>query len=221
MHESAQLCSLKSMPRPKKYRKTDRRIEKFVTEYLKDLNQKQAAIRAGFSTKSAPQTADKLLKKANVIDLIERKLAEQSTRCGVSADRVIREFARIAFTDVRNLVRWDGEKCTVKPSAELTDDEAACIAGVREVISPTGDLRIELKFVDKTKALEALAKHFPEHFMDSLKLSVEVEVKDNRQQLVMDEEQTAEVFEVLERAGVITRRAVPDIDGNGNGNGHS
>ena len=72
---------------------------RFVEEYLIDLNATQAAIRAGYKVESAQQMGSENLSKPVINAAIERAMAAQSRRTGVTADRVIRELARIAFVN--------------------------------------------------------------------------------------------------------------------------
>ena len=74
--------------------------KRFCEEYLVDLNAKQAAIRAGYSTKTADRIAGQNLNKLEVKSYIEQKRAEQSERTGIKADEVINELSKIAFANV-------------------------------------------------------------------------------------------------------------------------
>jgi len=100
----------------------------------------------------------------------------------------------------------------VKPFNTLTEDQRACIVGVKDSIDKEGTLRREYKLADKARALENLAKHFgltPESFR-------EPGVHLGHENLVVDDETAALTFEELEKAGVITRRH-SETSGNGNG----
>jgi phage terminase small subunit len=73
------------------------RQQRFVAEYLVDLNGTQAAIRAGYSRNGAEVTASKLLRIAKVQRFVTAAQEERQTTTEVSADRVVRELAKIAF----------------------------------------------------------------------------------------------------------------------------
>jgi phage terminase small subunit len=137
-----------------KYRDTKR--QKFVREYMVDLNATQAAIRAGYSPKTAGAIGNENLKKLEIEILTA--LAERSARTGVSADRVIRELARVAFADPRSVFSWGPGGVTLRPSDELTEDEAAIVSEVSETRSENGG-SIKAKCYDKVKALELLGRH--------------------------------------------------------------
>lgn len=132
--------------------------KRFCEEYLIDLNATQAAIRAGYSPKSASEIGRQLLEKTGVSREIQKLMAEQSRRTGVTADRVIRELAKIGFVNAADVI--DDEDATVRPTA--SDDDTACIQSikVKTMSSDKGDIvEREVKLADKTKALELLGRH--------------------------------------------------------------
>ena len=63
--------------------------QRFVEEYIIDLNGKQAAIRAGYAERSAEVTASRLLSNANVARVINKALAARSQRTEITADYVL------------------------------------------------------------------------------------------------------------------------------------
>lgn len=133
--------------------------QKFADEYLIDLNATQAAIRAGYSPKSAGTNADKLLKNTKIRAYIEARMAEHSRRTGVTQERIIRELARIAFLDPTQLVNMDTAELLENAAA----DDRAAIASVKVKTIPTPEgtgLEREVRFADKIKALELLGKRF-------------------------------------------------------------
>ena len=62
---------------------------RFVDEYLVDLNATQAAIRAGYSAKSARFMGAENLTKPNIQEAIQAALAARSSRCQVTQDTVL------------------------------------------------------------------------------------------------------------------------------------
>lgn len=68
----------------------------FVREYLVDLNATQAAIRAGYSPKTAKVQGSRLLTKADVAAAVETGRAQRAERVEVKADDVLRDITRIA-----------------------------------------------------------------------------------------------------------------------------
>ena len=70
------------------------RQSRFVDEYLVDLNQTQAAIRAGYSAKSAPQTGAENLRKPQVEAAIQERMNYRSERTEITADFVLHGIAK-------------------------------------------------------------------------------------------------------------------------------
>lgn len=86
---------------------TDQATEKqarFAEEYLVDLNATQAAIRAGYSEKTAEQQGSRLLRNVQVQAAIEAGRAKQQKRTGITQDRVLEELALLAFSDLTHYV---------------------------------------------------------------------------------------------------------------------
>lgn len=130
----------------------------FCKEYLVDLNATQAAIRAGYSTESARQIATENLSKPSIQEEVQRLMEKRSQRTNITADRVLKELARIAFSDPKNVMAWNGETMVVKDSEQLSDDDAACVSEVSSTTTKEGG-SIKLKMHDKIAALDKLGKH--------------------------------------------------------------
>lgn len=130
--------------------------QRFVDEYLIDLNGKQAAIRAGYSVRRAEVTASELLTLRKVSEAVEAAMKDREERTHITQDRVLQELARIAFFDIRKLYREDG---TLKNPGELDDDAAAVLAGVDVVEQQTvsmedGELKRTPTFTKKAKVFD-------------------------------------------------------------------
>jgi phage terminase small subunit len=131
---------------------------RFIDEYLIDFNASQAAIRAGYSKKTAGSIGFNLLKKAEIQQAIKAKQRELANKAGITRERIVAEVARIAFADVRRLFKSDG---TLKPVQEIDDDTAGALAGV-DVVETGGEMPVitkKVKLWDKNSALEKLLKH--------------------------------------------------------------
>lgn len=147
----------------------------FVEEYLCDLNQTQAAIRAGYSPRSAAQIGDQLMDNPAVRNAVAKAKAARSKRTGVNADRVVRELARVAFSQPGKVIEFSD--ATVKDDA--TEDELAAISAVRVKVIPTEDgegVEREIRMADKVKALELLGKHLG-MFTDKLLVTGDLPVR--------------------------------------------
>ena len=75
------------------------RQERFVAEYLVDLNATQAAIRAGYSAKTARSQGQRLLTNADIQAAIQAAMGERQRRTGVTQDEVVEALAGIAFAE--------------------------------------------------------------------------------------------------------------------------
>ncbi len=153
--------------------------QRFVEEYLVDLNATQAAIRAGYSTKTANEQGNRLLVNVSIRTCIDQAIAERSKRTGINQDRVIRELARLAFVNANNVI--DIGKATLKEGA--IEDDTAAIASVKVKVIPTKEgegVEREIKLTDKIRALELLGKHLG-MFTDRVKIegSVPVQIVDD------------------------------------------
>jgi len=150
----------------------------FVNEYLVDLNATQAAIRAGYSEKTAYRTGADNLRKPQIQIYIQEAMKEREKRTEITQDRVLKEYAKIAFFNPKNLFSSNGQP---KDIAELDDDTAAVIAGldVNDVYEGFGDDRTfigylkKYKLADKKGALDSLARHLG-MFNDKLEISGQV-----------------------------------------------
>ena len=143
---------------PKNKRQINDKQQRFVDEYLVDLDATKAAIRAGYAPKTAAQAGYKLVHKSLVSAAIAREEAARSCRTGIAADRVLRELARIAFVDPGKVINFD----TAEVLPNVTEDDRTVIAGVKikTVAGDNGTMtEREIKFCDKLKALDMLAKH--------------------------------------------------------------
>lgn len=149
--------------------------ELFVAEYLVDLNATQAAIRAGYSEKTAEVIGHENLRKPKIAAAIESAIQERQKRTNITGDMVLCELARVAFangTDFAKVVSENVPVTTVDDDGniqetvrhiqrvELIDtdrvdpEKRAAIAGIKE-----GKHGIEVSSYDKVRALELLGKH--------------------------------------------------------------
>jgi len=157
--------------------------EAFVREYLIDLNATQAAIRAAYSAKTAKEQGARLLTNVHVSAAVGVAIKNRSDRTEISADRVLKELAKIGFADIRKAVKWRTEEVIedveehLEPqphggalkrsnvlasnivelvsSEDIDDDTAAAISEISQ--TTTGGLRIKMH--DKKAALVDLGRH--------------------------------------------------------------
>jgi phage terminase small subunit len=154
---------------------------RFAAEYLIDLNATQAAIRAGYSAKTAYSQGERLLRHVEVAQAIQAGQQARAVRTEITQDRVLQELARIAFFDIRQLYRPDG---TMKDPTEMDADTAAALASIEvreeldrgtgdeeaDVVAPGGAVRrkrgelvggytIKTRVFDKVATLQLAMRH--------------------------------------------------------------
>jgi phage terminase small subunit len=105
------------------------RQAQFAQEYVVDFNGKQAAIRSGYSKKTAESQASRLLRNVKVRSEIERLLEDPVGRRNEIRKRNIDELLPLAYTDA---------------AVELKRDKDGNV--------------IEVSFRDKLRAIELLGK---------------------------------------------------------------
>ncbi len=165
--------------------------EKFAQEIVKGSSGSSAYMAAGFKAKTvnvARVGASQLLMKPNVSGRINELRAKLADEFAVTQEKIVRELAKMAFSDIRSVVKWGdgvaiknpetGEALVVNDvvliGSEHLDDAAA--GGIAEVSqSPNGGLKVKMH--DKRAALVDLGKHLglfdgagrdPDEFIDPL-----------------------------------------------------
>jgi phage terminase small subunit len=153
------------------------RQQRFVAEFLVDLNATRAAQAAGYSAKTARQAGSRLLTNVDVSAAVAAGQAVHLDRLALTKQRVLQEYARIAFLDPRRF--WQKTVVTriafgvplletvvqLKDVTELDDDDAAALASFEAVIKNGAagdgvtDVVHKIKFWNKLDALNALAQH--------------------------------------------------------------
>lgn len=138
--------------------------QRFVEEYLVDLNGKQAAIRAGCSPKSAEVTASKWLRLPKVRALVDEKKAKRTAKVEVKADQVLRELQTFGHVDPAEIVDDDGRLLSLKQMPEHVRRAIASVE-IEEIWKGKGDDKVQVgelkkvKFWPKHRGLELLGQH--------------------------------------------------------------
>jgi len=138
--------------------------EMFCREYLVDLNATQAAIRAGYSEKTANRIAAQLLSKLDIEKRIQELMNRRSERLDIDADYVLKRLVDIDQMDVLDILHDDGG---IKPIHEWPKVWRTSLSGMdlaemfeskdgeRDLV----DIMKKIKWPDKVKNLELLGKH--------------------------------------------------------------
>lgn len=176
--------------------------KRFCDEYLIDLNATQAAIRAGYSEKTAYRTGADNLRKPQIEEYIAKRQKELSRSTEITQERVIKELALIAFSNnadyahvvekklqveaggtLVDVLDKDGNPVmyrTVEPvlTEELTEEQKRALAVIKK-----GRDGLEVKSCDKVKALELLGKHLG-IFTDKIEANVNDTTRSELQELL-------------------------------------
>lgn len=144
--------------------------EMFAYEFVKDFNATQAAIRAGYSAKTAGPAAARLLRNVSVHSLVERLREDMRKKAKMTSDEILEELAKMARSNIRNTFKAEmvddgngNQKRRVRmlDPLEMEEDAAAAIAGI-EVVNMGDDSVVlqttKIKHWDKHAALRTLAQ---------------------------------------------------------------
>ena len=135
-----------------------RKRKAFAVEYLKDFNATQAAIRAGYSANGAEATGYQLLRNPQIAAVIDDLCHAAEAATLITKERILREYARLAFFDPSQLYDDGGN---LKPINALDKDTAAALTGMDIETLARGDEIIRIRkyrFDSKKGALDSLAK---------------------------------------------------------------
>ncbi|HIE4798968.1 TPA: terminase small subunit [Serratia marcescens] len=137
--------------------------EMFCREYLIDLNATQAAIRAGYSVKTANRTASDNLSKPDIKKRIFELKSERNAQVNIDAAYVLRRLVEIDQMDVLDILNDDG---SLKPISEWPKTWRTTLSGldITTTVTNFDETTIEnilkkIKWPDKVKNLELIGKH--------------------------------------------------------------
>lgn len=164
----------KSLPQKNKNGLTDQQ-QRFVDEYMIDLNATKAYIRAGYTArgKVAEVNASRLLGNAKVATAVKEAKKKRSEETAVDAKYVLLRHVAIDQMDVLDILSDDG---TLKPLSEWPKVWRTSLTGfeVSEIVNggdPIGALK-KIKWMDKTQNLKALGSHVDvQAYKEKLELS--------------------------------------------------
>lgn len=130
---------------------------RFVEEYLIDLNATQAAIRAGYSEKTAHSIGAENLIKPEIQNAIAEAQAKRSERTKIDADYVLKRLVAIDQMDVLDIM---DDKLQMRPLSEWPQVWRQFINNVESIELSDGEGWLKkIKWPDKVKNLELLGKH--------------------------------------------------------------
>lgn len=149
--------------------------KRFVEEYLVDLNATQAAIRAGYSKKTAHVVACENLTKPKIMEEVKRRQEEIQRKLEISQESVINELVAIIRANGADYAKVVNTKNTGThvefiPTDALAPEKLCAIASIK-----ANSRGMEVKTHDKLRAMELLGKFmgwFDQKESDSAGLSL-------------------------------------------------
>jgi len=154
--------------------------KRFSEEYIIDLNGTQAAIRAGYSKKTANEQASRLLANVNIQEYVKELSQKRQERTQITADMVIKELALLAFSDTGNLFTKDGGLTHISSMPESVTRTISEVTSRFERPRGNDDGEVaeivKIKCYDKKGALDSLGKHFGIFEKDN-KLDITAQIK--------------------------------------------
>ncbi len=132
--------------------------EQFAQNYIIDFNATRAATRAGYSPRSAHVTGFRMLNDVKVTERIQELKQELAIRVEITQERVIEEYAKIAFSNVEDVVAWCKADPTLRSSEDISHSAHAAISEITVTPNAFGNTT-KVKLHDKKGALDSIAKH--------------------------------------------------------------
>jgi phage terminase small subunit len=131
---------------------------KFVEEYLADLNATQAALRAGYSEKTAYSIGFENLRKPEIQEALTQRRKELQEANDLTPEKVIAELEKLAFASMDTYTKWGPHGVSLVSSDELPEGAAAAVAEVSETITDKSH-NTRFKLHDKAGSLDKLLKY--------------------------------------------------------------
>jgi len=146
----------------------------FVREYLVDLNGKQAAIRAGYSAKTAEFTASRMLSSGKVQEAVQKAMNKRAEKIDITAERVLAEIAKLGFANMEDYVDPEENGAAKVNLGKINRDQWAAVQEIRTEELGRGEgsvvIKTSFKLADKKGSLELLGRHL-KLFVDRAELT--------------------------------------------------
>jgi len=158
--------------------------QRFVEEYLIDLNATQAAIRAGYSKKTAKSQGQRLLTHVDIKTAIDEAKRQRSKRTDINADWVLQRLAQIAEANLNDFMSLTNDGEPFIDLSEATPEQMYALSEVLVTEYKEGRgknardiINTKIKMSDRLKALELIGRHVDvQAFKDKLELSGQLDL---------------------------------------------
>lgn len=144
----------------------------FCEQYSIDKDATAAAIRAGYSRKTAYQIGFENLQKPAVRKYVDKLLEEAAAKAGLKAEDVINELRKLSFYNMRSFVDGNNQ---IKSLHDLPEELTAAVISIRNTYTRKG-MQVELKLADKKGALESLGRHLGIFEKDNEQSAIKIKV---------------------------------------------
>ena len=131
--------------------------QKFVDEYMIDCNATQAAIRAGYSEKTARQIGEQNLSKLDILSAIKARQAAERKKNIITFDRLLLENRAMALSNIDDYLTFDASGVSIKDSRTLTRRQLSAISEVSETRTDKS-VTVKFKLHNKIAAGETIIK---------------------------------------------------------------
>lgn len=133
---------------------------RFADKYFETLNAKESAIYAGFSEDTAKQLGYKLLQRDDIQEYLNKLREEYQKKSGINKQRILDEYSKIAFSDIRELYSGDNQLLDIR---QIDDNTAGSVSSVEvdEMTDRYGNIigyTKKVKLHNKLAALDSLGK---------------------------------------------------------------
>ena len=126
----------------------------------KKINGTQAAIRAGYSPKTARQIATDNLSKPSIMRAIQKELRRLQRKAEKKAEDVILELSRIGFSNILDYLEWGPDGMRIKDCSQIDPEKAAVISEIINGQNGNGGRVTRITLHDKVRALIRLGQYF-------------------------------------------------------------
>lgn len=134
--------------------------QRFADRYFETLKGSESAIYAGYSEATSRQIAYNLLQEPEVEEYLSKLRSELSEKTGINRERILAEYSKIAFSDIRELYAGDNNLLDVR---QMDDNIAGAVMSVEVDELFTQGVQIgytkKVKLYNKLQALQDLGKH--------------------------------------------------------------